>query len=258
MPAYREKWVSDCGTVTLYLGDCLDILPTLEPGSVDAVVTDPPYMIGANSTGSESAKCGTWMDMVNAAVWFREWIGESRKLLRDTGYLSLCCNWRTIPTLVCAFSRLSWAVTSCVVWDKQWIGPAYVNAFRPTYELALVAAMPNGRIDDRSASDLFRGEKWMAGNSRITDHPAEKPVDFMSYLIGNLSPIGGIVLDPFMGSATTCIASLAIGRQFVGVEGDDRHWLPLIDRVRDELNRHPLLEKPRRLVPQELFGAANP
>ena len=242
-----EKWTSECGTVTLYCGDCLEILPTIAPGSVDAVVTDPPYIIGAVSNGTENAKCGTWSDMQNASYWFSEWFALSKKRLRNTGFMSVCGNWRSIPTLICALSRVKWSATSCVIWDKQWIGPAYVNAFRPTYELAIVAAMKDGEIPNRSASDIFRGEKWCAGHSKTTSHPAEKPVDFMSYLVVNTSPSAGLVVDPFMGSGTTGVSAVSEQRRFIGIEMDEANYEEAKRRIQDELKKVAFLEpkKPR-------------
>ena len=250
---YREKWVSDCGTVTLYCGDCLEVLPTFRGGTFDAVITDPPYIIGAISNGSENAKCGTWADMQNAAYWFSEWFSESRRIMRGSGFLSVCGNWRSIPTLLCALSRVKWSATSCVIWDKQWIGPAYTNAFRPTYELAIVAAMEDSRIDDRSASDMFRGEKWLAGQCRTTNHAAEKPVDFMSYLVRHLSAVAGCVVDPFMGSGTTGVAAIAESRKFVGIEMDETNYQEAKRRIIDELNRMKFLEPPKRERQKQLL-----
>ena len=76
---YREKWVSDCGTVTLYCGDCLEVLPTLEAGSVDAVVTDPPWNMGFfRDDKKEWRDYAAWLVVVKKAteriaegqVWF--------------------------------------------------------------------------------------------------------------------------------------------------------------------------------------------
>lgn len=249
----EPTWATDDGRVKLYLGDSIELLPEFEQNSIDCIVTDPPYMIGAISTGSERSKSGTWIDMVNSAHWFKEWMLSAKVALRSTGYLAACCNWRTIPTMICALSKASWSATSCVVWDKQWIGTAYKNAFRPTYELAIVAAMPEAEIPNRSASDLFRGEKWQASQCGDTSHAAEKPVDFMEYLVENLSPRDGVVCDPFMGSATTCIAAVRTGRSFVGIEGDDRHWPELTARIEAELERAPLFEAKPKYVTRSML-----
>jgi len=56
--------------VLIHHGDCLEIMRTMPEASVDAVITDPPYMVGAISVGNSTAKAGTWADMENSAYWF--------------------------------------------------------------------------------------------------------------------------------------------------------------------------------------------
>jgi site-specific DNA-methyltransferase (adenine-specific) len=238
---FKDEWTSDCGTVRLICGDCLEVLPTL--GKVDAVVTDPPYIVGAISVGTLSAKSGTWADMENSAYWFSAWFVLAKKILRDTGYLVSCGNWRSIPTLIRGLSLCDWSATSCLIWDKQWIGPAYVNALRPTYELAIFAAMPNSEIKDRTVSDIFRGERWQSGNCKTTEHAAEKPVDLMQHIAGLVCVPSGTICDPFMGSGTTGVASVRTGRKFIGIEREPRYFEIAKRRISDELNRFPLLEK---------------
>ena len=69
----------EIGGATLYLGDCREILPTL--GKVDAVVTDPPYVIGAVSAGNMASKSGGWADMMNSSLWFSAWYREVDRVL---------------------------------------------------------------------------------------------------------------------------------------------------------------------------------
>jgi DNA modification methylase len=129
-----------------------------------------------------------------------------------------------------------------MIWDKQWIGPAYKNALRPTYELAVFAAMPDAEIPNRSASDIFRGQKWLAGQCRTTIHAAEKPVDLMGHLTELVAPDGGVVLDPFAGSGTTGVACVKNGRRFIGIEKEKKYFDIAVERISAELSRMPLLE----------------
>jgi site-specific DNA-methyltransferase (adenine-specific) len=199
-------------------GDCLDILPKMPVGTqFDAVITDPPYMVGAISVGNSSAKAGTWADMENSAYWFAAWMKECRRVLSPTGYLVTFGNWRSIPTMIRALSLAELPASCCMVWDKQWIGPAGPQQLRPRYELAIFAAMPDAKIDDRSAPDIY-GCKWLAGNMKTTEHPAEKPVDLMRHIVRLTTKPGATVLDPFAGSGTTGVACVAEGRRFVGIE----------------------------------------
>lgn len=205
------------GSAELWQGDCLEIMADLPAGSVDAVITDPPYMIGAISTGNARAKAGGWADMENAAFWYAEWLKLARQTLKPDGFACVFGNWRSLPTLLYAFSRLHWQVDSLLVWDKEWIGPAGPRQLRPTYELVLLAGMPEARIANRSAPDIYRC-KWMAGHNKTTAHAAEKPVDLMRHLIQLTTTPGDTVLDCFMGSGTTGEAAHLEGRGFIGIE----------------------------------------
>jgi site-specific DNA-methyltransferase (adenine-specific) len=213
---------------TLHLGDCLEYLSEIPPISVQAVITDPPYMIGATSVGDPKSKCGTWADMENSAFWFSHWFQLCKRILRPDGFLIVFGNWRSIPTLTRGFDLASLTVNSCMIWNKEWIGTGGPAGLRPTYEIAMFAAMPDARIADRSASDVFSC-KWMAGNSGKSGHPAEKPVELMRHLVRLVAPDGGVIVDPFMGSGTTGVAAQAEGCDFIGIEREQR-WLEIARR----------------------------
>jgi DNA modification methylase len=215
---FEKVQIGDC---TLYRGDCLEILPTLEPASVDAVVTDPPYLVGAVSIGNARAKSGTWADVNNAAWWFSQWYSQCWHLLNDAGHFATFCNWRSLPMVICAMAQARMQATSCIVWDKEWIGPAAPNAFRPTYEMIVHAAKPNARIVDRGMSDIMQC-KWMACHSGSTGHPAEKPLDLAARLIRACSP--QVVLDPFCGSGTFLLAAMQLGISAIGIELDPAYF----------------------------------
>src|SRR5450759_2966725 len=83
---------------TLLHGDCLTEMAAMDAGSVDAVVTDPPYMIGAASVGKPNSKAGTWADMMNSAYWYSAWINASRRVCKPDAWLAIFGNWRSLPT----------------------------------------------------------------------------------------------------------------------------------------------------------------
>jgi DNA modification methylase len=204
-------------TNVIILGDCLDVLRELPDNSIDSVVTDPPYIIGAISVSNPKSKAGTWADMENSAYWFSAWMRECKRVLKPTGYLLCFGNWRSIPVLIRAFSLAEIPATSCLVWDKGWIGTSAQNQLRPRYEIVMFSAMSDGKIKDRSAPDIYFC-KWQAGNMKTTKHPSEKPVELMQYLIRLVTSPGGIVLDPFAGSGSTLVAAKREGFQYIGIE----------------------------------------
>jgi len=80
--------------VKLYLGDCLEILPTIHTNSVDLVVTDPPYLVNVNS--SIDGKVNPWADMMNATYWFKEWMTQCRRILKPSGAMWSFMNWKSL------------------------------------------------------------------------------------------------------------------------------------------------------------------
>jgi DNA modification methylase len=202
-------------TVTLYQGDCLEIMRTLPAGSVDAVITDPPYSINTKSDGQ--GKLNPWADRVNAAFWYREWMGEVRRILKPTGCLWSFMNWRSMVTFQKATDDLRWSIESVLVWDKCWIGPGGPKGLRPSYELVGLWAMENFAIEDRGIYDIQRF-KW--SSIKPTGHPAEKPMPLIEWLIGICTKPGDTVMDLFFGSGTTAEACLKSDRYFIGCEID--------------------------------------
>ena len=216
----------------LHEGDCLEIMPTLPDKSVDAVITDPPYMIGAISAGNANSKAGTWADMENSAHWFAAWMKECKRLLKRTGYLLTFGNWRSIPTFIRALSLAGLPATSCMVWDKEWIGPSGPAQLRPRYEVIVFSAMSDARIDDRSAADIIKC-KWNAGHMKTTENPAEKPAALMKRLCELVTNEGDMVLDPFAGSGTTLVAAVESGRRAIGIERERMYCEAIRERMAD-------------------------
>ncbi len=222
------QWVSKCGRVTLYLGDCLEILPTLP--TCDAAITDPPYMLGAISSGSKTSKGGTFNDLMNFSYWYAGWMN----ILADKGAtLAVFGNWRSIPVYESAFSKAGCKTYSCIVWDKEWIGPG--QYFRPSYEIIMIGGRKPPQIIDRSARDVIR-HKWMACHSGGL-HPAQKPIEVIEHLASNISAEDSLVLDPFMGSGTTGVACIRTGRRFIGIEIDEGYFATAKQRIQDELDK---------------------
>ena len=173
-----EPYYAD-DAATLYRGDALEVLPELRGSSVDLVVTDPPYVIGAVSAYKMEGKSGGWGDMMNSARWFRDWYAMCRRLLKQDGALWTFCNWRSLPVVMRAAVDADWPVTSVLVWDKDWIGPGGHQGLRPAYELVALLAMPDFAIPDRGLPDVWR-QAW--ASFKPNGHPAEKPVALVERL----------------------------------------------------------------------------
>ena len=185
----RVEVIGDC---TLYLGDCREILPTL--GKVDAVVTDPPYGLGDRMQG------GTWGAAVKYAG-MRAWDqaaptdAVAQILALDVPSIVWGGNYFALPASRC---WLSWSKLNAVP-TMAALELAWTNLDRPAKEIRL----PVGRHDD--------------------GHPTQKPDVLMEWSLGFV-PDATTILDPFMGSGTTGVACVRLGRKFIGIEIEPKYF----------------------------------
>ena len=222
--------------VTLHLGDCLEFMRELKTASVDCVLTDPPYSINTKSDGS--GKLNPWADRVNAAFWYREWIGECYRVLKPSGCLWSFLNWRSIVTFQKASDDLCWPIESLLVWDKQWIGPGGQKGLRPSYEFVALWAKDDFGIDDRGIPDLQRF-KW--SSNKPTGHPAEKPAALIRWIIEICTKPNDLVVDIFSGSGTVGAVCAQTDRNFWGCEIDP-NWHDYAQRRIAAAQMQPRLE----------------
>jgi len=209
-------------TVQLYLGDCLDILPTLEAGSVDAVVTDPPYGIGEsgkrNVTRSNLAAVKEYGDyawddkLTQRHIEALLKVGHSQVIFGGNFY----ANW--LPP------SSSW-----IVWDKDNTGDFADCELAWTSHQKAVRKFTwrwNGFIKQRPE------KRW---------HPTQKPLALMEWTVVNYTQPGDTILDPFMGSGTTGVACVKTGRNFIGIEIDPDYYAIAEKRIA-EAQMQPRLE----------------
>lgn len=220
----------------LFHGDCLDILRGIEAGSINAVITDPPYSINTKSDGQ--GKINPWGDRINAAFWYKEWFSLCRNKMLNSGCLWSFMNWRSFATFQKVADDLSWPIESLLIWDKSWIGPGGLNGLRPSYEMVGLWAGENWGIKDRGIPDI-KTIPW--SSNKPNGHPAEKPINLMKWLIEISTKPGDTVLDPFMGSGTTGAACMMTGRNFVGCEIDPTYYAIAEKRIK-EATAQPTLE----------------
>lgn len=213
--------------LTLYHGDALDVLPGIGSSSVQAVITDPPYVIGAVSAGNMASKSGGWGDMMNSSLWFSAWYREVDRILHSSGSFWTFLNWRSVPVVLKAAIDADMPVTSMGVWDKEWIGPGGSQGLRPSYEMFALLAQPGFAIADRGTPDLWRSK---VGSYKPHGHPAEKPEPLLRRMIDACQlPQGSVIVDPFAGSGTTAAAARSLNLRCVAIEAEEK-WCDLIAR----------------------------
>lgn len=252
----KNEWTSPCGAVRLICGDCLEVLPTLEAGSVDAVVTDPPYSSGgqfrgdrARSTVEKYVQTGTQtqrdeftgdnLDQRTFMMWAKMWLSASREAARSGAVLCSFIDWRQIPALTDTVQISGWVWRNVGTWWKPGCR-MQKGRFSSSAEFLIYATNGPHQSDGECSSQNVISCATMAGEAK--EHIAEKPNEVVQWAL-SVTRSHGLVLDPFMGSGTTGVACIRTGRRFIGIELDPHYFEIAKRRCIEELNRFPLFEQ---------------
>ena len=206
-------------TARIVTGDCLDVMREMEPASVDAVVTDPPFFTPATHYQSRVKYQRKWADVRVLTHWWGLMCDEMRRVTKPSGHVLAFCNADSYPAFYPPMYDRFDNIT-CLVWDKD--QPGLGRIWRHQHEL-IIAARNTGSYrlqDGHLRADVLR---YKATLSRDREHPVEKPADMLAELVATVCPPGGLVLDPFAGSGTTGQACVMTGREFIGIEIDEAY-----------------------------------
>lgn len=224
----RVERIGDC---TLYLGDCMEVLPTLD--KVDLVLTDPPYGIGTGKKKCPARDSLEWGEQ----EWDREICQPSVDLCVRAGDRVVIWggNYYTLPPSRC------W-----LAWDKcqpdEWYSTAH-------FELAWTNMDRNAR--------RWRMSQVEAYGSMEKAHPSQKPLPLMKWCIDLVPGQPRSILDPFMGSGTTGVACVQMGRHFIGIEREEKYFDIACKRIEDAVRQPSLFPdtpKPKKGEGQTSFN----
>jgi site-specific DNA-methyltransferase (adenine-specific) len=218
--------IEQIGLATLYLCDCREVLPTL--GKVDCVITDPPYGVGLGTTaGTGADTSGKWHGLARVAY-------ES---FEDTyeNFVS-----EIVPRLNACLDATDRALvfTGPHIHEQRKpdaIGGVYCPAAAGRHKWGFKSFLP--ALLYGAAPDVHLGSKaTVIRSSELADnnaHPCPKPTGWMVWAVDLASKRGETVLDPFMGSGTTGVACMNLGRAFVGIEIDPAYFEIACRRIED-------------------------
>jgi site-specific DNA-methyltransferase (adenine-specific) len=188
------------GNAELWHGDCLEILPTLP--KVDAVVTDPPY-------GVEFAE---WDDAIP------DWLPLARKAAERVVFT-------TAPTTIWSYPRADWVCAWARPGSPARTSQGGFNHWTPVLVYGSVK-FPKDMLYLPPVANL-QCREYPPGYG----HPCPKPVDVMRWMVSACSAAEQTILDPFMGSGTTGVACMNLGRKFIGIELERRYFDIACERI---------------------------
>lgn len=232
--------IESIGAATLYLADCLDVLPTLSP--VQAVIADPPYESEAHGE-SRILGSGRERTMRSRALSFSPMTEHLRAdVARQcarlcSGWVLFFCQAEAVAAWRTQMDEAGMAWRRAMVWVKPDSSPQ-LSGDRPAQGYESIAAAWAGSGRSRWNGGGRRGvfvygkhDPGSGHGGRRNEHPTQKPVALMADLVGLFSGMGDTVLDPFMGSGTTGVAATANGRRFIGIESNPAYFELACERI---------------------------
>lgn len=222
------------------------MLSELPDGSIDALVTDPPYSSGGMFRGDrakdpvdkyvKTENAGDYVtfdgdnrDQRSFAWWCTLWLGEAHRACKPGAFVAIYTDWRQLPTMTDVVQAAGFVWRGIIPWAK----PA--GTYRPSpgfpaqceYVIwgtkgPCVSPVSTIGVLEDAAPRLGRGEDKV--------HPTQKPVASVRRLVSAVVE-GGVLVDPFAGSGTTGVAALSMGRRFIGAEQSDHYRALAVERL---------------------------
>lgn len=240
----------DQGGVTIYHGDCREILPTLE--SVDAVITDPPYSSGGmyradraapttakyqldhETTRTYAAFAGDNRDQRSFEKWVDSWASQCLRLVASGGGIAVFIDWRNIACVVDSIQTAGWVYRGLTPWHKGTDLRPNKGWFRRNIEFVVwgsAGPLPTG---SKVEGDCWDGMFVARVNDGDKCHQTGKPVELLRQML-SVRPEWHTYLDPFMGSGTTLLAAQRLGHRAIGIELSEEYCEIAAKRLQQEV-----------------------
>lgn len=217
--------------------DTLKLLKEIPSESVDLVVTDPPYKMTARgnhgNTGGMLAKKITMNGNVfdHNDISISDYASDLYRVLKDGSHCYIMTNHVNLIEMLNEMTKAGFHFIKSLIWDKgnKIMGRFYMSQ----YEYILFFRKGKGvQINNCGTSDILSiPNKKSKGSDGKNLHDTEKPVELMKILIENSSKPNDIVLEPFMGIGSTCIACKESGRRYIGCEIDKNYFDVAVKRL---------------------------
>jgi len=219
--------------IDLRLGDCLEVMKTLSNGSIDCIITDPPYTSPTVHAFGRKV-VNRLSDLAIQEFYFAEIKKEWERILKPNAPVLVFCDDIYSAVLMGLFYE--WKQKNLVIWDKGRIGMG--NPFRKQHELIFYANRDSLKLNKKELTHI---PTIIKSPLKKEFHGAEKPIELIEKLLNGLTLENAKVLDPFMGSGTTAVCCQNTKRDFIGIELDNGYYEVAKKRV--QKNKRKRLEE---------------
>ena len=203
--------MKDIETNKIIQGDCIKSMKKLPNNCIDLIITDPPYGDNVAYGWNNKIIKNNKNPLINCSA-----LVECYRVLKKNSSLYLFTNWKHYPFLTEFIIRYTkFKIRHLIVWKKHNFGLGW--AFRHQYELVLVLEKGKPKYNLTNFSDV---QTCSHINHNKENHPHQKPVDLIMKIIEHSSKESDVILDPFCGSGSVCVACKKLSRMWIGMEVD--------------------------------------
>lgn len=222
--------------IELLHGDCLELMKNIPDGSVDLVVTDPPYKIETNGAGMYKQADKRYVKELNTMKdgFSNEVLDELCRVMKRINIYVFCSQKQIIPLLdyFVKGRKCNWNIIS---WHKTNPVPACGNKYLTDTEFVLFFREKGVKIGGSFETKFtYYVTPLNTKDKKLYGHPTVKPLKIINNFVLNSSNEGDTVLDPFMGSGSTGVACVNAGRNYIGMELDAGYFETAKSRILGE------------------------
>ncbi len=218
-------------------GDCVQEMACLPSGCVDFMLTDPPYLTNYHDRSGRTVQG----DGRNNGQLLRDAFREMYRILKKDRFCVSFYGWNQADQFIRAWREAGFRLVGHIAFPKDYVSKT--GMMRYTHENAYLLAKGYPREPEHPIPDVIPWTVY-TGNKL---HPTQKPVEILKPLIQSFSQPGDLIVDPFCGSASTCIAARMLGRQYLGIEVEEQYVR--VARARLAALDKKLLHHHERVVP---------
>ena len=216
--------------IQLYNGECLDVMKNIPSNSIQLAIIDPPYKLNKTTGGLSVTEFNSkWQGNLKASdktaniindIKFKDWLPDVYRVLAENSHCYLWVNDKNLSDLQTEAEKVGFRLHNILVWKKNNCTPNkwYMKNCEFILFLHKGKSFPINNLGDAQFYDCLN----INGKDKL--HPTQKPLDYTERMILNSSKEGDCVLDCFMGSGTTGVSAKKLGRKFIGIEIDNKHF----------------------------------
>lgn len=218
-------------------GNSIEIMKDIKKESIDAIITDPPYNISRNNNFSTMGRAGIDFGEWDKGFNLTDWIDFAEPLLKKGGNIVIFNDWKNMRDISRHLEEKGFEIKDLIRWKKTNAMPRNRDRrFITDYEVAIWAVKKGGKWTFNRLSETYEIPEIVSpiaskGEKREGQHPTQKPIFVMEWLIERLSNKNDIILDPFAGIGSTCIACKKLDRHYIGIEIDDNYCSIALNRI---------------------------